>query len=70
MSVEATQETKWFGNDIWQAEGYTILHSGRPMPSDGENATRKEGVGLALDEKATAAWMAAGGVWEAVSWLD
>ena len=27
-SVGAIQETKWFGSDIWQAEGYTFLHSG------------------------------------------
>ena len=67
MSVGAIQETKWFGNDIWQEEGYTLLHSGQPMPSDHENAIRREGVGIALDEKATAAWRAAGEAWEAVS---
>ena len=55
VSVGANQETKWFGSDIWQAKGYTFLHSGRPMPSDHENAIRREGVGFALDEKATAA---------------
>ena len=30
------------------------------MASDDENAIRKEGVGIALDERATAAWKAAG----------
>ena len=37
------------------------------MPSGDGSAIRKEGVGIALDGKATAAWRAAGEVWEAVS---
>ena len=67
MSVAAVQETKWFGKDIWQADGYTLIHSGRPLPREGESALRNEGVGIALDERATAAWKEAGVVWEAVS---
>jgi hypothetical protein len=60
VSVGAIQETKWYGRDVWHAEGYTFLPSGRPLPSGDENAIRKEGVGIALDEKATAAWNVAG----------
>ena len=41
--------------------------SGRPLPGDQERASRNEGVGIALDEKATVAWKNAGEVWEAVS---
>ena len=67
VSVGAVQETKWFGSDIWQADGYTLLHSGRPLPGDSESAARKEGVGILLDEKATNAWRAAGEAWEATS---
>ena len=67
VSVAGIQETKWFGRDVWTAEGYTFLHSGRPLPSDGDQATRNEGVGIALDRKATEAWKAAGEKWEAVS---
>ena len=67
MSVGAVQETKWFGSDIWQAGGYTHLHSGRPLAGDSEKAVRKEGVGILLDEKATNLWRAAGEAWEAVS---
>ena len=37
------------------------------MPSDHENAIKREGVGIALDEKARAAWRAPGEAWEAVS---
>ena len=67
MSVAGIQETKWFGVDVWPADGYTFLHSGRPLPRDGESAARNEGVGIALNEKATAAWKEAGEAWEAVS---
>ena len=67
MSVGAIQETKWFGNDIWYAEEYTFLYSGRSLPVGDDNATRREGVGIALDEKAPAAWRATGEIWEAVS---
>ena len=67
VSVAAIQETKWFGKDVWQADGHTFLHSGRPLPKDGEPAVRNEGVGILLDERATAAWKEAGEVWNAVS---
>ena len=67
VSIGAVQETKWFGSDIWQANGCTLLHSGRPLPGNSENALRKEGVGILLDEKATNAWRAAGEAWEAVN---
>ena len=67
VSIAGIQETKWFGNDVWPADGYTFLHSGRPLPSDQERAARNEGVGIALDKEATAAWKNAGEVWEAVS---
>jgi hypothetical protein len=68
VSVAAIQETKWFGQDVWNAEGYTFLHSGRPLPtSEDDHAMRNEGVGIALDERATIAWRAAGETWCAVS---
>ena len=67
VSIAGIQESKWFGCDVWPASGYTFLHSDRPLPSDGETATRNEGVGIALDEEAALAWKSAGEVWEAVS---
>ena len=66
MSVAGIQEIKWFGKDVWPVGGYIFLHSGRPLPGDQERASRNEGVGIALDEKATVAWKDAGEVWEAV----
>ena len=43
VAVAGIQETKWFGQDVWNADGYTLLHSGRTLPGDGESLTRIEG---------------------------
>ena len=67
VSVVAIQETKWFGKVVWQADGHTFLHFGRPLPKDGEPAVRNGGVGILLDERATAAWKEVGEVWNAIS---
>ena len=67
ISITAVQETKWFGSDIWKAEGHVLLHSGQPLPSISEAAVRREGVGILLDEKAAEAWRLAGETWQAVS---
>ena len=55
LSAAAIQETKWFGNDIWQSNDYTFFHSRRPMPDHGDIAVQNEGVELALDKEATKA---------------
>ena len=41
---------------MWPVDRYTFLHSGCPLTGDQERASRNEGVGVALDEKATVAW--------------
>ena len=41
------------------ADGYTILHSGRPAPT-GDVVTRRKGVGIILDKRVTAAYRTAG----------
>ena len=35
MSVVGISETKWFGSAVYDVDGYTILHSGRPVPAEG-----------------------------------
>ena len=67
ISIAGIQETKWFGSDIWPAGEWTFLHSGRILPADDDIAIRREGVGILLDGRATAAWRAAGEMWTAVS---
>lgn len=67
VAIAGIQETKWFGRDVWNSDGYTLLHSGRQLPEDGEPIMRNEGVGILLDRHATLAWKDAGELWEAVS---
>ena len=54
VSVAAIQETKWFGKDMWEAQGYTFLHSGCPLPIVDGPVVTNEGGGTALDVRATA----------------
>ena len=49
-------ETKWFGNAIYDVDGYLILHSGHPVPGVGERVERNEGVGLVLDLSTAESW--------------
>ena len=44
-----------------------FLHSGRVLQVGEGPAVRNEGVGIALDERAAAAWKDAGKVWKAIS---
>ena len=67
VAIAGIQETKWFGKDVWNANGFTLLHSGRPMPDESEPQVRNEGVGIVLNEQATTAWKDVGEIWEAVS---
>ncbi len=38
ISIAGIQETTWFGSDVWPADGYIILLSGRPLPSGQQRA--------------------------------
>ena len=68
VSIAGVQESKWFGVDVWTAaDGYTFLHSGRPLPGSADVATRNEGVGILLDARASEAWRPGGEIWEGVS---
>ena len=67
ISIAGIQEMKWFGRDIWNADGYTLIHSGRPLLNEDVPQRRNEGVGILLDERATQAWKDAGENWKAVS---
>ena len=49
-----------FGTQEWKSDGFTFLHSGRRLPEEGESAVRKEGVGILLDDRDTAALKEAG----------
>ena len=55
IAIAAIQETKWFESDVWRADGYTFLHSGRRLPNGDGPARRNEGVGIMLNPGMTEA---------------
>ena len=67
IDLASIQETRWFGNDVWPAGACTFLHSGRPLPQDGQPARRNEGVGIFLNAAMTTLWKRGGEQWQAVS---
>ena len=70
MNVTGISETKWFGQAVYEVEGYTILHSGHPIPEESQTAEQNDGVGIALDPQMKTAWKEAGEIWKAVSsWI-
>ena len=67
VAIAGIQETKWFGSDVWNVVGYTLLHSGRPLPDESEPQLRNEGVRIVMSKHATMAWKNVGESWEAIS---
>ena len=49
---------------MWMGALYFIQGA---LPGDGEPLLRNEGVGIVLDQRATAAWKNASETWEAIS---
>jgi len=49
-------ETKWFGKGVYEVDGYVLVHSGRPVPANGEPVQRNKGVGILLNSTMAAAW--------------
>ena len=60
VSVCALQETKWFGEAVYEVNGGVLLAAGRPTPADGVSIRRGEGVALVLLGPALAAWKLGG----------
>ena len=56
MRAVCISETKWFGSDVYEVDGFTVLHSGRSLPGSGVVLQRGEGVGIVLDPVMTQAW--------------
>ena len=48
IDIAIIQERRWFGCDVWPASDGMCLHSGRPLPTEGESKRRNEGVGFYL----------------------
>ena len=48
VSIAGISDTKWFGKDLCDVEGYMILHSGRPLPDDDSPMVGMKGLVLCL----------------------
>ena len=42
ISIAGISETKWFGEGVYEVDGFVLAHSGRPVPADGELVQRNE----------------------------
>ena len=49
MGITCVSETKWFCNDVYEVDGFTVLCSGRDLPRSGKTLQRGEGVAICLD---------------------
>ena len=67
MSIVCISETKWFGDDIYEVDGYTVIHSGRSVPQSGDTIQRGEGVAIVLDLVMATSWRDSGALWSAIS---
>ena len=62
MGVVCISETKWFGDDAYDVDGFTVLHSGHSVPQFNDTIQHGEGVAIVLDPFFASAWKDSGGV--------
>ena len=67
MGITCISETKWFGKDVYEINGYIVLHSGHDLPGSGDALQCDEGVAIVLDAVLSVAWRDTGEVWTAVN---
>ena len=65
--LKCISKTKWFGQDVYEVDGFVLVHFGRPIPADGEPVQRNEGVGILLNPTMAAAWRNSWECWRAIS---
>ena len=63
--VVGSQETKWFGNEMYKIRNAVVLTSGQVRPSNEAHFYKGEGVAVVLLDWAIDAWKAAGSQWKA-----
>ena len=49
IGIVCISETKWFGDDVYEVDGFTVLHSGRSVPLSSDTFQHSEGVAIVLD---------------------
>ena len=62
MSIVCISETKWFGDDVYEVDRFTVLHLGRSVPLSGDTFQCGEGVAIiVLDPFMAKTWRDSGG---------
>ena len=56
MGITCIIEIKWFGKDVYEIDGYTVLHSGSNLHGSGDVLQHGEGVAIVLDPLMSVAW--------------
>ena len=46
MRAVCIREIKWFGSDVYEVDGFTVMHSGHELPLPGDVLQRGEGVAI------------------------
>ena len=64
VTVGALQETEWFGDDVYQVNGSSVLTADRAAPTHGESVQRGESVALVIRSLAVDAWKRGGRHWK------
>ena len=67
VKIASLQETRWFGNDVYDVDGSLVLTAGRPVPDAGRVRQRGEGVAIVHADEAANAWRTGGKRWKAWS---
>ena len=49
MGVVCNSETKWFGSDVYEVDGFTVLYSSHNLLGPGNALQCSEGVAVLLD---------------------
>ena len=67
MSIAGISKTNWFGQKLYEVDGFVMTHSGRPVPGESDLVIRNEGVEIIVSPNVVAAWRNSGKNWIAIS---
>jgi len=49
MNITGISESKWFGQGVYEIDGFVMIHSGRPLPTGEDPVLWNEGVGIVMN---------------------
>ena len=63
MSITGISESKWFGQGVYEVDGFVMVHSGMPLPTGDDPALRNE---IMMNPVVAAPWRDSGECWKAL----